>query len=124
MKITENFKAHQGDVQIYSIESIPENAKSIEKTYFAKSEKSGHCHALCGDYSLYEVEGGHVINIGEEGAILNHTQLSNLTKEYWNENKVTKIADHKPTTLVKGTYFVGIQVRKKPFSKIWEKVID
>lgn len=124
LKFTNQFQAHQGDVQIFSIESVPSNAKQIAKTFIAKSERSGHAHALCGDYKLYEVEGGHVIKVGTDGCTLNHTLYQNLTPQYWDKNKVMPIADHKPTILSEGTYFIGIQKRKKHFSKIWEKVKD
>lgn len=118
------FNAHQGDVQIFSINSIPSDAKKIAKTFIAKSEKSGHAHALCGDYELLEVTGGHVIVVGSDGCTLNHTGYKNLTPEYWDKNKVMPIADHKPTIIAPGTYFIGIQKRKKHFSKVWEKVKD
>lgn len=115
---------HQGDVQIFEIDKVPSKAKKIAKTFFAKSEKSGHAHALCGDYELYEADNGHYIVVGSDGATLNHTGYANLTPEYWNKNQVMPIADHKPTLLQQGTYFVGIQRRKKPFSKVWEKSKD
>jgi len=124
MKFTNQFNAHQGDVQIFSIEAIPNGSKVIQKTFFAKSEKSGHCHALCGDYSLHELENGHAIAVGKAGATLNHTNISNLTDTYWDINKETPVADHQPTKLQEGFYYIGIQRRKKPFSKVWEKVVD
>lgn len=124
MYFTKNFQAHQGDVQIFSIKSVPNTAKKIAKTFFAKSEKSGHAHALCGDYELFEMAEGHVIKVGSDGATLNHTGYQNLTAEYWDKNQIMPVADHKPTTIPAGTYFIGIQRRKKPFSKVWERVQD
>lgn len=125
MKFTNKFNSHQGDVQILSIDAVPAEAKKIEKTFIAKSEKSGHAHALCGDYELYELEGkGHIIKVGTDGCTLNHTSYKNLTPEYWNKNVALTIADHKPSTFGEGTYFIGIQKRKKHFSKVWEKVKD
>lgn len=126
LKFKKDFAAHQGDVQIFGVDNIPLNAKKIEKTFIAKSEKSGHCHAMCGDYNLYKLpnDNGFVIEVGSDGCTLNHTKVENLTSEYWNKNKITEIADHKPTLLQKGIYFLGIQKRKKHFSKLWEKVKD
>lgn len=126
MKFNKKFAAHQGDVQILSINSIPSEAVKIEKTFIAKSEKSGHAHALCGDYELYELPNGrgHIIKVGTDGCTLNHTGYHNLTQEYWNKNQVMPIADHKPTIIKQGTYYIGIQKRKKHFSKVWERVID
>lgn len=126
IKFTNKFAAHQGDVELFSIESIPSFAKQINKTFIAKSEKSGHAHAMCGDYELYELpeQKGHIIKVGSDGCTLNHTGYQNLTQEYWDVNKVMPIADHKPTILQQGIYFIGIQKRKKHFSKVWEKVRD
>lgn len=125
MKFTNKFSAHQGDVQIFSIDKMPANAKKIEKTFFAKSEKSGHAHALCGDYEMYEDDkGGKFIMVGTDGATLNHTGYANLTPQYWDKNQVMTIADHAPTIVPPGIYHVGIQRRVNPFSKVWEQVKD
>lgn len=120
------FSGHQGDVQIFSIEALPANATSVPKKFIAKSEKSGHAHALCGDYDQYELpnDTGFIVKVGVKGATLNHTQYHNLTEGYWGENKALPVADHKPTVLGQGTYFIGIQKRKKHFSKVFEKVVD
>ena len=119
------FRAHQGDVQMHSINKLPEDVKKVEKTFFAKSERSGHCHALCGDYELYENESGsRFIVVGDNGATLNHTAYRNLTKEYWDRNEVLPVADHKPTLLPAGIYHVGIQRRINPYKAVWEKVRD
>lgn len=125
MKFTNKFNAHQGDVQIHSINELPKGLKKLSKTFFAKSEKSGHSHALCGDYELYEdKKGSRFVVVGSEGATLNHTGYQNLTKEYWDKNQIMKVADHKPTILPEGVYHVGIQRRVNPFKSVWEKVID
>jgi len=117
---------HQGDRQWFEVKSLPSTAKPIKKTFIAKSEKTGHAHALCGDYEMFEQKGvdGFFIKVGTDGATLNHTRYQNLTPEYWDNNHLTEIADHKPTIFKKGTYFVGIQKRKKHFSKVWERVTD
>ena len=110
---------------MHSIANLPTDAKKVEKTFFAKSEKSGHAHALCGDYDLYETEAGtRFIVVGKEGATLNHTAYKNLTTEYWDRNEVLPVADHRPTLLPSGIYFVGIQRRINPYKSVWEKVRD
>lgn len=125
LEFTGKFAAHQGDVQLFEIDGVPSDAKKIVKTFIAKSEKSGHAHALCGDYELFELpSGGHVVKVGTDGATLNHAAYQNLTSEYWDKNKILTVADHRPTSLKQGTYFVGIQKRKKHFSRVWEKVKD
>ena len=125
LKFDNKFNAHQGDVQMHSIAKLPTDAKKVEKTFFAKSEKSGHAHALCGDYELYETEvGTRFIVVGKEGATLNHTAYKNLTTEYWDRNEVLPVADHKPTLLPAGIYHVGIQRRINPYRAVWERVRD
>jgi len=126
LNFNKEFNGHQGDVQIYSIDVLPVNAKRINKTFIAKSEKSGHAHAMCGDYELYELpeKDNFIIKVGTDGCTLNHTSIQNLTSEYWDKNEVLTVADHKPTILKTGIYYIGIQKRKKHFSKVWEKVRD
>lgn len=125
MKLNNKFNAHQGDVQIHSIDTLPSNAKRLQKTFFAKSEKSGHAHALCGDYELFEDDkGSRFIVVGTDGATLNHTGYKNLTPEYWDKNQVMEVADHKPTLIPEGIYHVGIQRRVNPYKSVWEKVQD
>ena len=60
---------HQGDVMMFEITGIPECWVKSEKTFFAKSEKSGHAHALCGDYELYT-------NPKQEGFIVKVEEIS------------------------------------------------
>jgi len=125
LNFTNQFNAHQGDVQFHSIANLPAGTKKIEKTFFAKSEKSGHAHALCGDYDLFETENGsRFIVVGTDGATLNHTGYKNLIPEYWDRNEVLPVADHKPTILPAGIYHVGIQRRINPYKSVWEKVKD
>lgn len=125
MKFNKKFNSHQGDVQLHSIDSLPSSVKKVNKTFFAKSEKSGHVHALCGDYELYEDQkGSRYILVGEGGAILNHTREAEITPEYWDKIQEKVIADHKPTKLPRGVYHVGIQRRYNPYSNTWEKVLD
>lgn len=124
IKFNGKWQGHQGDVQLHSIDQLPKGVKKISKTFFAKSEKSGHAHALCGDYELYEMNGARFIVVGTDGATLNHTGYSNLTEEYWDLNQVLPIADHRPTILKQGIYHVGIQRRINPFKNVWENVKD
>ena len=114
---------HQGDTQWFEIDALPQQANEIDKQFIAKSEKTGHAHALCGDYKMFSLANteGFFIEVGEGGATLNHTAQSNLTDEYWDLNKVLDIADHRPTVFKKGVYYVGIQKRKKQFAKRTEK---
>ncbi len=131
MKTTkENFtgiSSHHGDVQAFELSNLPDGCKKIDKKFIAASEKSGHVHVMCGDYDMFEKEGvdGFFIKVGSDGCTLNHSGIQTLTPEIMNRNEATKIADHKPNFYKPNTVlYVGIQKRKKHFSKIWEKVQD
>jgi len=121
-------KGHQGDVQFCQIEEIPNKAKKISKTFFAKSERSGHVHALCGDYELYQVEEEpdfFYVKVGKDGAVLNHTLFENTRLDgFFDAPKAFKVADHRPSFFQPGVYKISIQRRLNPFAGVWEKVKD
>lgn len=117
--------AHQGDVQIFSVCEIPKDAKKVEKQFIAASERSGSFHALFGNYDMYEVEGGFLVECHED-CVLNHS-LESILKQNGislNEAKVLEKKDHRHTTLPKGKYIFGIQNRFDPMEAIKKRVID
>jgi hypothetical protein len=119
--------SHQGDVQLFGIAKLPDGVKKIEKRFIAASERSGHVHVLCGEYEMYEKEGvdGVFVVVGKEGCTLNHSAIKSLTKEAMERNEAKEVADHKPNIYTEGdTFFIGIQQRKKHFSRVWAKVQD
>ena len=120
-----NYNFHQGDCQFFEIEELPTNAKKIEKRFIAASERSGSFHALFGNYDMYEVDNGNVIDCKEE-CILNHSLKSLLegTGVSLDEAKIIEKKDHRHTVISKGIYFVGIQNRFDPLSARKEKVKD
>jgi hypothetical protein len=124
MKFTGN-AIHQGDTQWFELNSIPLNAKKIEKQFVAASERSGSFHALFGDYEMYEVENGFVVDCKEE-CVLNHSLQEVLkgTGVSLNEAKVLPKKDHRHTIVPKGIHFVGIQQRFDPLAGRKVKVRD
>ncbi len=120
-----NNNFHQGDCQFFEIEELQTNAKKIEKRFIAASERSGSFHALFGNYDMYEVDNGNVIDCKEE-CILNHSLKSLLegTGVSLDEAKIIEKKDHRHTVISKGIYFVGIQNRFDPLSAKKEKVKD
>ncbi|MCL1655446.1 hypothetical protein M2T79_02475 [Elizabethkingia miricola] len=117
--------AHQGDSQFYVITEIPVNAKLINKQYIAASERSGSFHALFGNYDMYKIEDGFVLDVKEE-CVLNHSLETELSKFgiTMNNAQVLPKKDHRHTTLPKGIYAVGIQQRFDPMENIKKRVID
>lgn len=124
MEVKDQF-AHQGDTMFFVIGMIPKDAKKVEKQYIAASERSGSFHALFGDYDMYEVKDGFVIDAKEE-CILNHSLEAELKGSgiSMNEAKVLAKKDHRHTVLPKGIYAVGIQQRFDPLENIKKRVID
>jgi hypothetical protein len=116
---------HQGDTQWFGITKVPKNAKKIEKQFVAASERSGSFHALFGNYDMYEVENGFVID-AKEDCILNHSLKKDLEGSgvSLSESKVLPKKDHRHTNVPKGIYFVGIQQRFDPLDNMKRRVID
>lgn len=124
MKFTgKNF--HQGDTQWFGVDQIPAGAKKVDKRFIAASERSGSFHALFGNYDMYEVEGGVVIDAKEE-CILNHSLQSLLegTGVSLSDKQVLPKKDHRHTVVPKGIHFVGIQQRFDPLSAAKKNVRD
>ena len=122
MKFT-GLSMHQGDVQIFKIDSIPQNAKKVEKQFIAASERSGSFHALFGNYDQYEVDGGYVLDVKEK-CILNHSLKEHLIGKTLDECKELPKKDHRFTEINPGKYFFGIQQRFDPLKGFFEKVKD
>lgn len=116
---------HQGDTQWFGINAIPASAKKVQKQFIAASERSGSFHALFGNYDMYEVEDGFVIDAKEE-CILNHSLQSVLkgTGVTLDEAKVLEKKDHRHTIIPKGIHYVGIQQRFDPLSGTKKRVQD
>lgn len=124
MKIQKQF-GHQGDTQWFVLGEIPSNAKKVAKQFIAASERSGSFHALFGDYDMYEVDGGFVID-AKEDCILNHSLQQELDKINSNldEVKILPKKNHRHSVIKKGKYIVGIQNRFDPLENIKKRVID
>ena len=109
MKII-NQVSHQGDTQFFQINEIPSNAKKMDKQYIAASERSGSFHALFGNYDMYAIEDGFVLDVKEE-CVLNHSLEQELKGTGISMHKASVLPkkDHRHTVLSPGIYAVGIQ---------------
>jgi hypothetical protein len=116
---------HQGDTEWFGITQIPANAKRIEKRFIAASERSGSFHALFGNYDLYEVDGGFVVEAHED-CILNHSLQKELeaVNSSLDVAKVLPKKDHRHSIVPKGIHFVGIQNRFDPLEGFRKQVKD
>ena len=116
---------HQGDTQWFKVDAIPQDAKKVKKQFIAASEQSGSFHALFGNYDMYEVDNGFVIDAKDE-CILNHSLEVELKKNgiSLNDTKILPKKDHRHSVIEKGIYKVGIQNRFDPLEAIKQRVID
>lgn len=116
---------HQGDTQWYKVTEIPKDAKKIKKQFIAASERSGSFHALFGNYDMYEIEDGFVID-AKEDCIINHslkTELDKINNDLSQPIKIPK-KDHRHSVLKKGIYLAGIQNQFDPHENTRKRVID
>ncbi len=122
------FRAHQGDVQVRRIESLPVGAVRVEPDQvkpIALGEKSGHMHVVTGDViDTFVMPNGNVIKaIGGDGARLNHIHQS--TFKGYDKADQGAVADHGPIDLEPGgLYEMWVQIGYNPYAKQFEKVID
>lgn len=115
---------HQGDTQFFAIVEIPATAKKVEKQFIAASERSGSFHALFGNYDMYEVEEGFVLDVKDD-CVLNHSLKQELDKiNGMDEVKILPKKDHRHSVITPGIYVVGIQNRFDPMENIKKRVID
>ena len=121
MKIIE-ITGHQGDTQWARIDAIPTSAKLIDKSFIAKSERTGSVHALSGNYKMYEYEESFAIECLED-CVLNHT-YEKFVKAEMNSAKILPPKDHRHSIIKKGLYLVGIQNRFDPLEATKKKVVD
>ena len=116
---------HQGDSQFFELKEIPSNAKKVEKQYIAVSERSGSFHALCGNYDMYDIDNGFVLDVKDE-CVLNHSLESVLKASgiSLSDSKVLPKKDHRHSVIPKGIYAVGIQNRFDPLENIKKITLD
>ena len=114
---------HQGDTEWFEIKSLPKDAVKIEKQFIAASERSGSFHALFGDYDMYQVSDGFVIDVKKK-CILNHSLKQYLDMTGMDTKTVLPKKDHRHSTVRKGMYFVGIQRRFDPLLNLMKRVVD
>lgn len=123
MKNKNVFRAHQGDVQLFTT-TLPMGAVKIKQKPIALGEHSGHMHCVTGDVELYEFEGKIFAVVGSDGACLQHVHESKFKESLYKSKKVIEKADHKHIDLEPGTYEFWIQNAYNPFKKVFEKVKD
>ena len=120
----ETIRGHQGDVIFYTIEKLPELAKEAQNKPIALGEIHGHAHVLTGDVKRYEFENRIFYLVLEMGAILQHTNISNMNELTYKTTKLLPVCDHNQHNLPAGVYEFWIQNQYNPYKKLMEQVID
>jgi hypothetical protein len=126
MKYTNKSNGHTGDVELFSIDTLPSTAKKITNTPVAYGETSGHIHVITGDVELFQDEkGDYFAKTGKGKSWSQHTLQSGFKDSMYNSQEPITVADHLPCELLPETiYHIGIQKQYDPYEKVWDKVID
>jgi hypothetical protein len=125
MKYTNKHNGHGGDVQLFSIDKLPVNAKRIPQKPIALGESHDHAHIVTGDCELFEESGELYVKTGKGKSWLQHTFESLIKQETYNSQEPVEVADHTPVELMPETiYKIGIQQKYNPYEKIWTEVVD
>ena len=124
LKFAQEGHMHQGDTQWFKLTELPKNLKKIEKQFVAASERSGSFHGLFGNYDMYEIEEGFIVDVKDK-CILNHSLKQFIEGISMDQVKELPKKDHRATEfLTPGIYYVGIQQRFDPLKGKKEKVRD
>jgi len=126
MKYTGKHSGHTGDVELFSIDTLPENVKRINNQPVALGEKSDHAHIITGDVELFQDDkGDFYAKTGKGKAWSQHTFYSKITDSMYDATEPVEVADHLPCELLPETiYHIGIQKQFDPYEKVWNKVRD
>lgn len=126
MKYTNKHSGHTGDVQLFSIDQLPQDVKKIKNCPVAYGETSGHIHVITGDVELFQDnEGNYFAKTGKGKAWSQHTLQNQFTDSLYDSQEPVVTADHLPCELLPETiYHIGIQKQYNPYEKIWNKVVD
>ena len=79
MEVNDKFKTFQGDVDIFSVDSIPQSAKLLDTKTVMEGEKTGHHHTFGGQVLVYEpIENDTVmIRTGEMVQVMKYIDVHN-----------------------------------------------
>lgn len=114
---------HQGDTQWFELLELPRHIEKCQKQFVAASEQSGSFHALFGNYDMYQLEDGFIVDV-KDTCILNHSLKQFVEGVSMDEVSILPKKDHRHTELKSGIYYVGIQNRFDPLAGKKEKVKD
>ena len=104
--INENIKLSQGDVNLYLLSEVAEvsGLAQVSDKILQNSERPGKSHKFKpdSDVDIYEIDGGFLIDVGQNGATLYHGT------EYRTESHADTGTDHHALTIPGGQYKVTI----------------
>jgi hypothetical protein len=96
-------QARQGDVMIESVSELPKNLKLFKREngriILAKSETTGHAHAICDEEveSFVDAEGNLYLNVEEETTVVHEKHATiRLPIGYY---KVTRQREYSPESV-------------------------
>ncbi len=120
---------HQGDVQLFQIDTLPEGSIKIKKCFIAEAKNGASFHALFGNYNIFQWQEYiyciTVIDVREE-SVLNHTVVRDRERlpVDLSSFQVLEKKDHDPIVIPAGIYLVGIQQQFDPMKGFERQVSD
>ena len=126
MSYTKQHNGHNGDVQFFSVDTLPRSAKKVMNQPVALGEQHDHAHIITGDCELFQDDDQvFYVKTGVGKSFAQHTFQSLLSNDIYSRQEAIEVADHLPKELLPNTiYKIGIHQKYNPYSKVWEKTID
>ena len=78
MEVNNKFQTFQGDVDIFSVDSIPQSAKLLDTKTVMEGEKTGHHHTFSGQVLVYEPGENDTVMVrnGEMVEVMKYIEVS------------------------------------------------
>lgn len=114
--------AQQGDVLLFSVDSIPQSAKPIKGATLALGEHTGHHHTMFDTMEAYAPPTQNPWDMGSKDVEMFEDQdwkYASVKREVY-----LKHQEHKTVIIAPGTYRIGIVREVDPFSDEVRKVQD
>lgn len=115
--------AQQGDVLLYTMEALPEDAKLIKGKTVAYGEVTGHNHTFYDDTICLADKFDHTTGAGSKNVNLFEDSMKNIYAEIL-APVYLRHQEHNPIEFKPGVYRIGIVREYDHVAKVSRKVVD
>lgn len=100
MEVNDKFKTFQGDVDIFSVDSIPQSAKLLDTKTVMYGEKTGHHHTFGQQVLVYEPTANDTVKVrnGERVQVMKYIDVQ--------QTETIVHQEHAPQEIPNGTYAI------------------